>query len=201
MVATIDGVEQLVSWHKGTVAGISTADGKLLWKFAWQTDRPIPSPAVMPDGKIFLTIGYGGGCSLIQVSKGASGFVVTEIFKGDKRSGATVPPVVFYEGYLYTIGNDKGKGVQCLAPDGTVKWESKQKFGMGSLLVADGVLFAVEGDNGKVHMMEAKPDACVELGSAKILSGDSIWGPMALAEGRLVLRDQKELKCVDVSGK
>lgn len=91
--------------------------------------------------------------------------------------------------------------MQCLGSDGTVKWESKVKFDKGSFVIADGVIFAVEGGNGTVHMIEANPAEYKELGSAKILSGDTVWGPQVISDGRLLLRDQKELKCVDATGK
>ncbi len=38
-----------------------------------------------------------------------------------------------------------------------------------------------------------------QLDEAKVLSGTEIWAPMAMSDDKLLIRDQKELKCLDVS--
>ena len=35
----------------------------------------------------------------------------------------------------------------------------------------------------------------------EIGKGMEIWAPMALADGKLVLRDQRQMKCLDVGAK
>jgi len=52
-----------------------------------------------------------------------------------------------------------------------------------------------------LHLVEASPKGFNELAQAKLLSGREIWAPMALSTGKLVIRDQSQMKCVDVSKK
>jgi outer membrane protein assembly factor BamB len=37
------------------------------------------------------------------------------------------------------------------------------------------------------------------LGSSQVLSGHDVWGPMALSNGKLVLRDLTKMVCINVS--
>ena len=33
---------------------------------------------------------------------------------------------------------------------------------------------------------------------AQVLSGDNVWGPMALSDGKLVLRDWTKIVCIEI---
>jgi outer membrane protein assembly factor BamB len=154
----------------------------------------------MGDGRFFLTIGYGGGCAMIRVTRSNDGaWTVSEIFQ-DTRSGSRVPPALLYQGHIYTNSDDNKRGLQCLDSRGAVKWETlpKPQFGQGSMIIADGVIFIVNDETGELVMAEASPDRYNELGRAKVLGGREIWAPLALSDGRLVLRDQTQMKCVYV---
>lgn len=44
-------------------------------------------------------------------------------------------------------------------------------------------------------------EACKPLGSARILDGVDAWAPMALVDGRLIVRDSRRRVCVDLRRK
>ena len=202
MSATIGGVKQIVMFQNGVVAGLAPADGKMLWKYTgYSNRRPIPNPVVMPDGRIFITGGYGGGCAMIRVTKSGDTFTVTELFR-DKRSGSKVPPAVYHDGHIYS-NTEIGDGLQCISADGQVKWKTGRKLSLslGSLLIADDLIFVLGGSSGVLHLVEASPKGFKELAQAKLLGGKEIWAPMALSNGLLVIRDQKQMKCLNVAAK
>ena len=202
MLARIGGVEQVVMFQNGVVAGVAPANGKILWKYTGYTNkRPIPNPVVLPDGRIFITGGYGGGCAMIRVTKSGSRFTVAELFK-DKRSGSKVPPALFYDGHIYS-NTEIGDGLQCMSADGEVKWKAGRKLSLslGSLIIADDLIFVLGGSSGVLHLVEASPEGFKELARAKLLGGKEIWAPMALSDGMLVIRDQQQMKCLNVAAK
>jgi hypothetical protein len=47
-------------------------------------------------------------------------------------------------------------------------------------------------------LAEASTNAFKKLAQFKVLEGPEAWGPMALADGRLILRDLKQMICLDV---
>jgi hypothetical protein len=51
-----------------------------------------------------------------------------------------------------------------------------------------------------LSLVEANPDRFVELASAKVLTarGREVWANMALSDGRLLVRDRHQLKCLDL---
>ncbi|MEL6823179.1 MAG: hypothetical protein AAFP70_15575, partial [Calditrichota bacterium] len=71
-------------------------------------------------------------------------------------------------------------------------------FGEGSLIYADGHLLVL-GDKGTLAVVEATADEYRETGSAKVLDGKS-WTVPALAGGKLFLRNEKEIVCLNLAG-
>ena len=88
----------------------------------------------------------------------------------------------------------------CLNLEGKPVWtsDSGQQFGLGSFLVADGLIFAMN-DSGLLRLIEATPEKYVLLGQAQVLKGRESWGPLALAGGRLLARDLTRMVCLDVA--
>jgi hypothetical protein len=94
-------------------------------------------------------------------------------------------------------------GLVCLDSKGKVLWstDSAPGFGGGSIIHAGGVIVSQDGDDGTLRLIEPGP-AYKELASGKVFRkepGRELWAPLALANGKLVMRSQAELVCVDLS--
>jgi outer membrane protein assembly factor BamB len=61
-----------------------------------------------------------------------------------------------------------------------------------------GNLFILDSAEGSLHLLEPRPDGYKELARATMLGGKQIWAPMTLSRGRLLIRDQTQMKCLDV---
>ena len=68
------------------------------------------------------------------------------------------------------------------------------------MLLADGSIFQLDGDTGELYLIEADPAAYRQLAKAKVLAanGKMAWAPMALSDGKLIVRDLHQMKCLDV---
>ena len=202
LITRIHGVDQVVMLNKGQVRGIDLRNGKTLWTYeGWTCRIPIPSPTHVGDGRIFLTGDYKAGSAMFEVTKSKDGtFTTTELFK-KKAIGSHIHNALLHDDHLYLNASRDGKGLVCLGLDGTVKWQTgdSPSFDLGGgLIVADGMIYIVHGQTGELHLVEANPDAYRELGKVKFLDGPNIWAPMALSKGKLVIRDQRQMKCLDV---
>jgi outer membrane protein assembly factor BamB len=114
------------------------------------------------------------------------------VFGSDQRTA------IFYQGHVYGVA--PSEQMVCLDLDGKKKWASgaSAKFGIGPYMVADGMLLIVD-DSGDLTLAEAssagwKPIAKVAL----FENGQEAWGPLALAGGRLLVRDLTRMICVDL---
>jgi len=60
-------------------------------------------------------------------------------------------------------------------------------------------LIYMMNDSGVLTLAEATPTGYIQLAEAKVLDGIESWGPMAVASGRLVLRDLTRMICLDIA--
>jgi hypothetical protein len=67
-------------------------------------------------------------------------------------------------------------------------------------LFADGMAFVMNGKNGELNLIELNDAGPTLLGKAKMLNAKDgkVWAPMALSNGKLIVRDQHEMRCLDV---
>jgi len=187
----------------GGVAAISARDGALLWETTdWKISiATIPSPLVLDGGKLFLCGGYNAGSLMLQLTEDKGALVPRVLFKlAPEVFGATKHTPVLHDGCLYGV-RPNGQFV-CLTLDGQLRWASSasDEFGLGSFLLADGLLLALN-DSGKLTLMEATPTRYHPLAAAQVLNGRESWGPMSLVNGRLFVRDFTRLACLDVSAR
>ena len=185
------------------VVGVSAKDGSLLWETAdWKISiATVPSPAILDAGRIFLSGGYNAGSLVLELKDEHGRLLPRTVFKLEPEIfGATQQTPVYYNKHIYGIRPD-GQFV-CLSPDGKVVWSSGSShlFGLGSFLLADGVIFVVN-DSGLLSLLEANSDAFKLLAQAQVLKGRESWGPMALAGTRLIVRDLTRMVCLDVGAR
>jgi len=192
----------------GGVAGVAAEGpdaGSLLWETTeWDHAVVAPSPVMMGGGRIFLTAGYGAGSAMLRVSAKEEGFAVERPFVLDREVFACEQQTpVFYGGHLFAVlPKDAGQYRQqlvCLRPDGEVVWRSgkAERFGLGPFMVADGKILVLD-DSGFLTVARATAAGYEKLGRAKVVDGRDPWGPMALASGKLLLRDSRRLVCLDL---
>lgn len=185
----------------GGVAGVSAKDGTMLWQTnAWKISiATVPSPLVLPGGKIFPAGGYDAGSLLLQLHDEGGQLVPETVWKlAPDIFGATQHTPIFRDGCIF--GTRPNGQFVCLDLDGKILWASPagDPFGLGPILFADGVFF-VMNDSGKLSLVEDSSRRFNLLAQAQVLHGRESWGPMALAGGRLLVRDFTRLICLDVS--
>jgi outer membrane protein assembly factor BamB len=210
-VTTIDGVDQVIMISNfGQVTGIDAAKGAILWhNDKFECKIPIPSPLNVGDGRIFICGAYNGtGSMMLDVKKTGDKWSATPEFANKKFSSQNANPVL-YKDYLYGNGGTSSagnSGFQCMDLKGKIKWQTMPAkgdptdFGLGNILLAGDVIFALRGDKGELVMIQPSPDGYKELARAKVLDakGGTVWAPLAISDGKLIVRDQHQMKCFDV---
>jgi hypothetical protein len=84
--------------------------------------------------------------------------------------------------------------------NGKVLWKTMRNplFDKGSMILADGLILATDGRQ-TLYLIQPDPSGFKPLASAEILETGQNWSPLALANGRLLVRDQKKLLCVKIA--
>ncbi len=220
-VYTIHGVEQILMYGRGDKEkkegrwfSVDPKTGQELWSYnGYFNSIMIPSPTPIGDGRLFVTGGYGAGTVMVQVSHKGGKWDVKELYWIEEE-GTQIHPAILHDGYLYANWNTnenlkKGKmhlgGLACISLDGKILWRTGEEpnFNRGNLILADGKILILDGETGELAMVDPNPKAYKELARAKVFSNlkprrNNIWAPMALANGKLIVRSQNEMKCLEI---
>jgi outer membrane protein assembly factor BamB len=186
----------------GSVVGLDPSNGKVLWTYTgWQCSIPVAPAVDAGEGRVLVAGAYGAGTVMLEVEKKGGAYTVSELFENPDFGSHTQPPVL-HDGHFYshyTI-NERSDGLVAMSMDGQVKWKTDQQppFVRGGSILADGLLLATDG-NTKLYLIEPSPAGFKPLASAEILDAGDNWAPLALVDGTLLVRGQKELKALQVA--
>ncbi|MBS2099148.1 outer membrane protein assembly factor BamB family protein [Carboxylicivirga linearis] len=202
----------------GNVVGLNPKSGEQLWKYNnWKCRNPIPSAVDAGDNKILIAGGYELGATLIQIVKAEDGSYTTkELFVTEEFGNQLTAPLLI-DGYFYTqyATNRRRDGMVCMNMDGEILWRTKKDpdFNKGSMIYADGHILATDGVQS-LYLIKPDPSEYKPISSAQILAPEGTkvegaalqvggstqnWAPIALADGKLIIRDQNRIMCVKVA--
>ena len=195
------GKRMYVYCGNGGVAGVSAEDGTILWEsFEWKMRTNVPTPVIVADGLIFLCAGYGKGSLMLRLRESEGKIIPETVFSlKPKVFGSEQHTPVFYDGHIYGIRPDWQ--LVCLDVAGNVVWTSGSGYDfekLGPFMIAGDYIYAMNGD-GRLTLAEASADGFKMLAEAKVLDGIESWAPMAMASGRLIVRDLTKMVCLDIA--
>ncbi|MGW8317572.1 MAG: PQQ-binding-like beta-propeller repeat protein [Bacteroidales bacterium] len=222
-IVKVEGEDQVVmitasqrNEDNGRVVGLDPKTGKILWDyFGWNCSIPVPGAIDAGDSKVLIIGGYRAGAVMLKIGKEAGdSYSVTELYR-TIDFGEHTKPAILYNGYFYAqySTNERRDGLVCMSMDGQVMWATKRdpEFMRGSMILADGLILATDGAT-KLYLIEPDPGGFKPLASAELLAaadtgddpraarfGTQNWGPLALADGKLLIRDQSKMLCVRVA--
>ena len=195
----------------GGICGVSADKedaGKILWKTTEFAPSVVaPSPLVFPDGKIFMTAGYGAGGAMFQLTEKNGSFSIDLLYQYKPKDGMASEqqtPVVL-NGLIYGVlpkdaGNERNRFV-CCDPQNVKSYlwtsDKSERFGLGPYIYADGKFFILD-DDGTLSIAKADKRSFKILDKRRIIEGQDAWGPIAIADGYLLMRDSKKMVCLDM---
>ncbi len=214
MPMEINGQKMFVYAAVGGICGIA-ADGENAGEILWETkdfnpNVVAPSPLVLDDGNIFMTAGYGAGSIHFQVKEENGQFKAETLsmFKPKKGLASEQQTGIFYQDHVFIIlpkdaGSNRNRFV-CAHKDDAQKilWTSgkEERFGLGPYILADGKFYILK-DDGTLVIARATTERFEFLDRFKVLDGHDAWGPLAIADGKLIMRDSKTMLCLDIERK
>ena len=190
-VTEIDGETQILSAAGDVIQGFDPVDGQMIWKVYSQGEGVTPSFAV-GDGLMFTSSGFEK-TTLRTVRLGGRGDVTTTHIAWENRKGVpTESSLLYVSPYLYGVTN--GGIVTCYqGHSGDIVWQARIGGKHSSSPVfADNKIYFLAADGSSTIL---RPGARFDVLAKNKLDG-RFQASMAVSNGRLFLRSDKELFCV-----
>ncbi len=213
---------QLIYWHTESIDSLDPETGKRFWSVKFPEEKnesqvSVATPRIF--GNRLLICEYYKGTVLLEI--GSNPPSVTQLrrsYKTDPRNRSTLntlmtTPLV-KNGFAYSVANDtKDNGLfRCIEIEsGEVKW-TKPDW-MGSKPVIFSTAFIVEhedrnfifNDAGELMIVKLSPDGFEEIDRAALIKPtgvtrgrDIVWCHPAFSNGRMYVRNDEEIICVDL---
>ena len=194
---------QVVAFLGDQAVGLDPTRGTSLWRYPYKTDYDcnIATP-LLHKGRVFLSSGENHGSVMLELRKTGTGLVPSVAWQTQGRTAVMRnewQTSILLDGHLYGMDNVGGAGpithLSCLnATTGKRVW-TKTRFGKGNLVAADGKLW-ISTMRGELVLVSATPEGFRELARAEV-SGPTRGAP-SLAHGKLLLRDDSEIVCLEI---
>lgn len=203
----------------GRIVGVRPLTGEILWEYNnWQNHIQVANALDAGEGRVLVVGGYELGTAMIKVEKTADGsYSVKELFRHNDFGDHTKPPILYKDHFYAQFStNSRRDGLVCMNMEGKIMWKTMRApaFDKGSMILADGLILATDGRKS-LYLIEPDPTVFKPLASAEVLNEGGIsgsdpmaariggaaqnWAPIALADGKLLIRDQTRLMCVRVA--
>lgn len=203
VAATVVGVRQVIAVTGTSVLGIAPADGKVLWQHPWATQHygNIATPLVVGD-YVFASAGYAKGCALLRLTTAGGGVKAEQVyFRKARVMQNHHSNSVHRDGFVYGYDNDTLRCVDLRKGEAVEEWVAKDTGGnrlaKGSVILAGDKLVGLT-QTGTLFLADADPAEYRFRGKLEgVLSGSDCWASPVLVDGRLYLRDNTKVVCLD----
>jgi outer membrane protein assembly factor BamB len=199
IVTVIEGRKQLVVFTAEGVIGLELKEGKLLWRVALKTTfaRHVTTPVVFEN--IVVVSSHELGLIGIQVAKEGDGFKASELWR-KKESAINFSSPVGDGQYLYGLGPrrnlicvDIKTGNEMWSKEGYISTSAGNAH--AAFIVMDRYILTLT-DGGQLVMFAADCKEFKEVGNVQVCG--KTWCNPAYADGKLYLRDGRELMCISL---
>lgn len=203
--ATIHGQRHVFVFTEAGLVDIEPKSGKARWSIPFRSKLfesvNATSPLVSGD-LVFVSATYGTGALALRVKPDGS-FEELWRDKEGRRSAldSHFSNIIEVDGYLYGYAgrHENGSTLRCVElKTGKVRWRWETLLGRGNL-VRVGQRFLLWGEQGHLVAIDVNPEKVVPRAITKVslLEGPT-WTPPAIAGGRLFLRNESRLICLNL---
>jgi outer membrane protein assembly factor BamB len=202
IAVTIAGTRQILFFMGRTLVAVRANDGKLCWRYPWETrfDVNAATPLVFAarlgdriQHYVFISSGYGRGCALLKIAAADGRFEAKTVYTGKQMACHFASPVRRGE-YLFGIDDSP---LSCLnLRTGKVMWK-QSGIQKGSLLRINDYLLVLS-EEGRLFLFDAVAENPDPKAQARPFQGGRCWTMPVVAEGKLFLRNEEQMKCFDL---
>ena len=214
VVATIEGVRQVIYATQTGLVSLDRTTGALLWKFTYPfypISTSMGASPVVYSNLVYCTAAYGRGAFVVEVTLSNGVWTTAQLWYKDSFAGLPYQSIwmspVCYQGYIYTLAGGNGSflsaPLNCIElATGNLMWTTNN-FGMGGLILVNTNLLVLT-ETGQLRLVQPTPSAYMELARYQAFQFSAAapgkcWNCPAFSDGRIYARSTQGGIALDVS--
>lgn len=193
LLATLQGVRQVVEWNHRAVVGIDSESGRQLWEFPFphqDTNQNMPTPSIH-NGRIFVG-GENRGIRSIQPVLAGSDWTAIENWH-QQEVALDMSTAIVNGQRLYGLSHYGAGRLFCLdTKTGEVLWLGPRRTGQhASLLALPGYVLALI-DDGELQVIRATGEKYEQVAAYRLAESPT-WAPPVLLTDGILVKDHDSL--------
>lgn len=183
IIATLQGVRQLVVQTRTRLVGVDLESGTELWSEEIPAFRGmnILTPTVIGDA--VFTSSYGGGSFMFDIEPSGDKFAANERWANKREAYMSSPVVIDGNIYLHM----RNQRFACIdAASGEEKWATRPFGKYWSMIAADNRIVALD-ERGDLRLIQANPEQ-FELVEERHISDSPTWAHLAISGDSVYVR-------------
>ena len=194
---TLNGSTILINGSQSGLIVVDAKTGKEVYRNPFADGNVVNAPTPSySDGYLFWAVGYNKGGICLKVGNAGGKWTFAEAWT--TRDFACHPGnYVVANGCVY--GKGKGALVCADLKTGATKW--RERCGAGQVTWADGLLYSLADQGGKLALVDPSADGNRVKGSLQVAGAGNSWSHPVVVNGRLYVRYDTNLYCYDVKAK
>jgi len=214
VVATIQGVRQVIFATQTGVVSLDRTTGARLWKFTYPFSPIGTSMGASPlvySNLVYCTAAYGRGAFVLRTALTGGTWTTTQLWYKPNSAGLPYRSIwmspVCYQGYVYSLAGENSTfltaPLNCIEiATGNLMWTTNN-FGMGGLILVNTNLLVLT-EKGQVVLVQPTPSAYHELTRYQAFQFSNgapgkCWNSPAFSDGRIYARSTESGISLDVS--
>ena len=214
IVATIQGVRQVIFATQTGLVSLDRTTGAFLWKSTYPFSPISTSMGASPvvySNLVYCTAAYNRGAFAVRVTLSNGTWTAAQLWYKDNSAGLPYRSIwmspVCYEGYIYTLAGENSTyltaPLNCIElATGNLMWTTND-FGMGGLILVNTNLLVLT-EKGQLVLVQPNPGAYVELARYQAFQFSAAapgkcWNCPAFSNGRIYARSTRGGISLDVS--
>jgi outer membrane protein assembly factor BamB len=213
MPMVIHGRKMYVYNAVGGVVGVAadgTDRGRLLWMTKeWSPATTAASPLFLGNNEIAVFGSYGAGGGKIRVDFNGTGYTASlvESHKAMEGMSSDQQTPVMTGNFIWTVMPENAgplkKQLVCYNKNDLRNpvWSSGKDMrfgrGLGPYIVKDDKMLLLD-DNASLYYFKIEGSRAELMSQYSIIKGIEAWGPMAIAGNYLIMRDSRNLLCLNI---
>lgn len=188
VIATFDGVRQLVTQSRENIVSLDPATGAVLWKihFTTEYEQNIITPIMYKDTVILS--GLDKGVVAMRPKKAGGNWTTDQVWTNKDLPQYMSTPVLAGD-YLYGMTHKKRGAYFCLdARTGATQWVTAGRDGESAALLSAGDSVLILNPDGELLVIRKNPKA-FELVRKYKIADSATWAAPAVTGQRLLIKD------------
>lgn len=188
----MDGVRQVVTQSQDHLAGVSAADGALLWKLPFRTPytQNIVTPVLHRDLLIFS--GLGQGVFAVRVARQGNGWAAAEVWRNSDVSMYMNSPVLAGNLLFGMSHRNKGQFFCLDAASGKTLWKDDGRQGENAAVLLAGAVLLILTNDGELIVTHPTDKGLQPVQRYRV-ADSATWAHPALVGNRILVKDAATL--------